>query len=509
MTPPLTLETRLWMTEKGFRFLFVLLTLMTWGEALNAQSRSPLSLHLDVMRFHGQATPYVELHVFVSGKGLVQLPTPDGMWRAALNLMFYFEKDGVIAQFDQVTLHSPLADVEHNDFMHILRYGLDTGRYELYLEAWDPAAPTDTVKVRQEVLVQGRDSLITLSDLLLLRDVQSSREEGNFVRNGYYMEPLPHRFYSRAAHMLYFYQEVYPDDTWSENDAYFFVYYLEEINNRGGRRVDKAISRKRKVRKLDPILNQMDISRLPSGNYALVTEVRDQEQQLLATSRAFFQRSNPGVTDGTYPQDGEDITARHLFFDSLSLQELNYALRAITARVLESETDLLNAIIRNPNPEGKRNFLLNFYTRSHPADPGRGYNEYMEIAREVDRLYKSGFGYGFETDRGYILLKYGKPNELIDIEDEPHAPPYQIWVYDEFPFTGQRGVKFLFYNPNLAPGDYQLLHSTARNERQNPRWEIDLYSRLGAGEIRGSNIQDATGVQDNNFRMARRYFEDN
>lgn len=479
------------------------------GGVLSGQARQSLSLHLDIVRFQGAESPYVELHVYVDGKGLVQVPTPDGNWRSALNLFFYFERDSLIEQYDLVTLHSPVSEVANSDFLHILRYALDTGHYLLNLEAWDATKPLDTVKVKQEVEVWGIDSTWTLSDLMLLRDVKATQDEGNFVRNGIYMEPLPHRFYSKAASMLYFYQEVYGTTVSDTDDVYHYVYFLEELSSLGARRVDKAISRKRKARPLDPILNQMDISRLPSGNYALVTEIRDREHRLINSSRVFFQRSNPGVTSGEYPDDVVDIRARYAFFDSLHIDELNYALRAITARVMENERDLLNAAIRNPNPEGKRNFLLNFYTRTDPADPSRAYREYMVIAREVDRVYKSGFGYGFETDRGYVLLKYGKPNELIDVEDEPHAPPYQIWVYDEFPFTGQRGVKFLFYNPNLAPGDYQLLHSTARNERQNPRWEIDLYSRLGGGDIRGGNFQDATGVQDNYFRMARRYFEDN
>ena len=61
----------------------------------------------------------------------------------------------------------------------------------------------------------------------------------------------------------------------------------------------------------------------------------------------------------------------------------------------------------------------------------------MEVAKAVDRLYKSGFGYGFETDRGNIFMKYGKPNDIVTVENDPSAPPYEMWVYNDFPKTKQ------------------------------------------------------------------------
>ena len=74
----------------------------------------------------------------------------------------------------------------------------------------------------------------------------------------------------------------------------------------------------------------------------------------------------------------------------------------------------------------------------------------MKVAEKVDLYFKSGFGYGFETDRGYTYLKYGPPADIVTVEDEPSAPPYEIWVYYDFPMTSQSNVKFLFYNPIIV-----------------------------------------------------------
>ena len=132
----------------------------------------------------------------------------------------------------------------------------------------------------------------------------------------------------------------------------------------------------------------------------------------------------------------------------------------------------------------------------------------MEVARAVDNQFNSGLGHGFESDRGFIFLKYGRPTNLISVSDEPDAAPYEIWFYDQFPFTNQSDVKFLFYNPSYADGQYQLLHSNARGEINDPGWQIKLYQNIDPRDIIGNDHLNASEVRDGNNRNAARYFND-
>jgi len=127
----------------------------------------------------------------------------------------------------------------------------------------------------------------------------------------------------------------------------------------------------------------------------------------------------------------------------------------------------------------------------------------MKVAKVVDFEYNSGFGYGFETDRGHVYLKYGKPDEVIFEENEPSAPPYEIWFYTTFPATHQANVRFLFYNPTLAHNAFTLLHSTANGEVNNDLWEVQLYKDATL-EIPGVNEKE---MPNNVYRKAREYFE--
>ena len=100
-------------------------------------------------------------------------------------------------------------------------------------------------------------------------------------------------------------------------------------------------------------------------------------------------------------------------------------------------------------------------------------------------------------------MKYGRPDDIVTEENELNAPPYEIWIYYELARTRERNVKFLFYNPTLATGGYQLLHSTSRYELQNANWEQELY--------RDAVQPISSGVDANSMsftKRAREYFSD-
>ena len=94
----------------------------------------------------------------------------------------------------------------------------------------------------------------------------------------------------------------------------------------------------------------------------------------------------------------------------------------------------------------------------------------------------------------------------MSVEDEQSAPPYEIWFYNQFPQTNQNNVKFVFYNPSLATNGFTMLHSTARGEVNNPRWEVDLYGSA-PNDLDGSNYIDGTQMKGNIGRHARRLYE--
>ncbi|MBL0317573.1 MAG: GWxTD domain-containing protein [Flavobacteriales bacterium] len=69
---------------------------------------------------------------------------------------------------------------------------------------------------------------------------------------------------------------------------------------------------------------------------------------------------------------------------------------------------------------------------------------------------------GWQTDRGRVYLKYGKPNTRIQRPSDPDYWPFEIWHY-YVTDSNLHNRRFLFYDTNLS-GDMELLHSDVPEE---------------------------------------------
>jgi GWxTD domain-containing protein len=197
------------------------------------------------------------------------------------------------------------------------------------------------------------------------------------------------------------------------------------------------------------------------------------------------------------------------FFDNMSDSSVNYAIRSMYPLISSVDVSVLNELFKKKREEEKRVFLFEYWIRESdlPKRSARAaFQSHLIFAQKVDKMFYSGFGYGFETDRGFTYMKYGNPDEMIIEEKDNGAFPYEIWKYNKIGQTGQTNVKFLFYNPDLAGGDFRLLHSTAHGERHNKNWEIELYRNV-PDEVKNTGFSGAPEVQPNFNRRAREYFK--
>jgi GWxTD domain-containing protein len=306
--------------------------------------------------------------------------------------------------------------------------------------------------------------------------------------------------------MLAFYTEMYHTSTVVKEPTYQLRYFIEQVQPNGQSQLIAVGNQRKRPTTIDAALVQMDISQLESGNYALTVEIRNKMNELLASRRLEFQRSNPFLNSALALSD---TLLERQFVAQLNEKDLRYALKAISPQInYGAESQELQSILQGKDLQPMRFFLFRYFVAQDPNQPELAFRKYMETASVVDQQFHSGFRHGFETDRGRTYLRYGRPDDLIHVEDDPSAPPYEIWIYYNFPKTNQKNVKFLFYNPTLAGDDMVTLHSTARGEVNNPRWERQLYRRNANEQFDGENSFDADRMQRNTNRNARVYFED-
>ncbi|MDX1410471.1 MAG: GWxTD domain-containing protein, partial [Saprospiraceae bacterium] len=310
---------------------------------------------------------------------------------------------------------------------------------------------------------------VVQSDIQLLASAAPAAAQTIWAKNGVDCISLPYDYYHKGLDKLILYTELYGTDALGGDD--FYVRYSIASADSPSEHLLKSHKRL-KPAVVIPLLQTIDISRLSSGEYVINVEAFTRDHQLLTARSHGFVRSNP-TADQLFVESMPQLYDQS-FVLQMDADSVLYALRALAPKVAPDDVQVLNYLVKRGELDNQRRFIHQFWLETNPDDPEGAYVEYMEVVGAVDQMYHSGLGHGFETDRGHIYLKYGAPDDMVAVEDEPSAPPYEIWIYYAFPVTSQSDVKFLFYDPSLS-NHFQLLHSTANGEINNPRWEQELY----------------------------------
>jgi GWxTD domain-containing protein len=121
-------------------------------------------------------------------------------------------------------------------------------------------------------------------------------------------------------------------------------------------------------------------------------------------------------------------------------------------------------------------YFFNFWLQRSASDPESAWKNYKKEVDVVNSKFGTKVKRGYDTDRGRVYLEYGQPNEIVDrafdsssgLDESWGSVPYQIWHY--YKLKNQSNRKFVFANPNLALGDYELYHSDAIGEINDPNW---------------------------------------
>jgi GWxTD domain-containing protein len=118
--------------------------------------------------------------------------------------------------------------------------------------------------------------------------------------------------------------------------------------------------------------------------------------------------------------------------------------------------------------ESKARFLTGFWGVRDPS-PGTPENEarqeYAKRVEEARNMYAAPMTpRGWDSDRGRVLLKYGKPDGVERHFQEFNKKPYEVWSYT------QMNYQFVFID-RTQTGAFTLVHSTAPSEVRNTNWE--------------------------------------
>lgn len=432
----------------------------------------------------------VDVNLSVVGSTAVWTTDERGFQQAKVEALTLIEKDGVIVDYRKTVIASPeRADTLHGDFMHQEQFVLPPGQYALTVELRDLGlADTARSSYRTPLIVVERPAGLSFSDIVFTKRPERASEGASV--------PFPGTYYPPGVDKLGFFAELYGAPQALQGDSLFLV--TCQIEDYEGRQVVGAYKHVQRMKAAPtvPVGMEFGIDKLPSGNYLLSIEARDRKGDLLGRQEQFFQRNNPLSYDVTAVATAD---LGHTFVDRFTNADtLAEHLRSMKPIASEMERKIIEDRWTDKDLRVMKNFMYTFWYNRNGYDPAGAWERYHKAVLHANQLYGCRNMRGYESDQGYVYLKYGEPNTVMDRSNETSTIPYMIWhYYRAGRYTDKR---FVFWQPERSTTCWTLLHSEVPGELKNPRWNQMLHQTdtpWNSGD--GTRVQTLSGeeVQEN------------
>lgn len=451
--------------------------------------------------------PYVETYLSFDAWTMNFVRQADGQFQATAEVdIAILSGDSAIFR-KSYDLQSPAianAEATNFNFLDLQRFSVPNGIYDMIVKVKDKSASTEPFSIREKLVVYYGEGKPAFSSLQMMSSATKTSATSMFSRGGYDMIPYIDDFVPESISQLNVYFELYNLDKELGPKAFSTFAYVEQQET--GRRAGHAerFTRHPQAKSLNPIYTTLDITQLPSGNYNLVVEVLNKAGEKLLYKKVPFQRSNPNINIYDSVSNFASTFVAHLTDES----DLNYYLDALYPIASEEEKEVTRNLVQRPGLEEKQAFFYQFWHKRDAMDPEGKWKEYKTWLDYVDANFSYPRTRGYRTDRGRVYLQYGPPDFIRDEKnyvsankigagtntmmqlsgDTPisqghiHYLPYQLWRYNTLPGDDAKRC-FLFWD-EFRSGFYKLLHSNARGETRDIKWEYLLSQRqLGEEEL--------------------------
>jgi len=301
---------------------------------------------------------------------------------------------------------------------------------------------------------------LTISDLQFASLISKDSTASLYQKNNYKVVPNPAALYGTGMPIVYTYSEIY-NLSFPSDSSYEVAYRVVDGN---GREVKAPPAKRRHIVGASLVeVNALNIATLSSGTYTLETRVRDfhANREALKARKFFVYREQDLAAD---QREAGIADAMVEVYRRRSLAELDKEFETLRYIANEEEKKIFGSLTE----EAKRDFLVRFWSR-RDLTPETARNEFRDdYLSRVEYANKSfsGLGEGWKSDMGRVLLIYGYPSEVERIPSSGESRAYQEWNYYEI----EGGVVFYFIDIK-GWGNYELVHSTARAELQDPDWQ--------------------------------------
>lgn len=433
---------------------------------------------------------YVETYLSIIGNSVHYVKNKNGRYQAAVDIRMSVMKGDSLKDYRKYVLNSPETDdtTQAPNFLDLQRFTLPVGLYNLTITMFDVnRTPQRMVTNARSLIVDIDPDSVGLSHIEMLESYSKSNGQTLLTKSGYDLVPYVASLYPGNMANLSFYGEVYNTKKVLNDQKFLVLHYIESAETRS-RMTDYNSFQKLSAAPVNSILYSFDISKLPSGNYNLVVEVRNSQNRLLSIRTVPFERFNPGIQLKLSDISSIDVT--NTFAAKITSKDtlIDY-IRSLGPISTQNEREFADARIKDGDLKSLQQYFFNFWQTRNEHSPEGAWLLYNKQVQKVNANYGTLITKGYQTDRGRVYLQYGPPDQIVVMNNEPSSYPYEVWQYYTIRGsatdvninapgnTTQSNKKFVFANFDLVTNNYVLIHSDARGEVRDDRWKVRLNKR--------------------------------
>lgn len=498
------------MLRKLYLILFLLLPCIA-SHAMEAAFSHALYYLPDPV-YPGKINPYIEAYWQVNPKKLHYNTNADKQIIARIQTdVTITREDGHVLKEDNYVYETiPSASASQLEYLNILemkRYFVSTGKFTIKVvltdlnDTFNHVAYTDTFSVAP-IGDKPFYGDIEFIDTSYVSDVRTP-----YRKHGRQNIPWSESFFPTTRNKLNYFTELYQLNKVLATD-YPLVQSAYISKKRGQDPFLKYVNIDTVNSAESSYFNgSFDISKLSSGNYYLNISLGNRLHQTIASKSIFFQRMNTNpisVVEATNQAIAQDTALETInvldlsktFLKKYNLVQITAILKMLLPVSDAGSTYAIEGFLKKPEEMYMRYFIYNYFVALNKDKPEKAWKDYSERVKEVNKLFTAHGKAGYETERGFMYLRYGAPSEIITSVNESGSLPYEIWQYNNLQEKGGRTVAnavILFYKQTQMDYDFKVLHTTIAGELHNAAWRSFLYTNSDGGTNLNSRAEQYIG----------------
>ncbi len=484
------------MVRKGY-ILVLMLFCFTRSLAIDA-SLSHTLFYIPDPAQTGKLLPNLEAYWQINPGTLHYNLTPEKTIVARIKTDIIFtDGTGIIKEDHYILQTVPRTNVQElrtHSIIELRKYTLPAGFIHMKLMMTDLNDSTNKFSVTDTFTINAPSNTAYYSGLQLLDTIIPSPAQTNFLKNGVQQVPACANFLDDNKHTLNYYAERYLTHKTPKSE--YPLYQRIMISKNDDEAYFAGFNKKDSISEesLARVSGSFAIRSLPSGNYTLRIVLENKDHIAIAAQSLFFQRlnKNPGelapdtttksVVKAAADTGIENVTVLNLkktFVAKYTLNEIRAILKMLLPFSDPGATMSIRNFLKKPDELYMRYYVYNYFANIDKKDPAAAFKDFSVKIIKVNELFNSHGVAGYETDRGFIYLRYGKPDDIVTIEGENGSVPYEIWQYNQLTQTNHKEITdafFLFYRQTQGLSDFRILHSSVDGEAKNMDWRNTLYT---------------------------------